>query len=52
MENEAPTFGLRFGFFLVLTIYIGALTSLLKAIRSIMLFGAFSWGLYLPTKTP
>jgi len=38
-ENEAPTFGVRFGFFLVLSIYIGALTSLLAAILSIMLFG-------------
>ena len=41
MENEAPTFGIRFGFFLVLTIYIGALTSLLVAILSILLFGAY-----------
>ena len=38
-ENEAPNFGVRFGFFLVLSIYIGALTSLLMAILSIMLFG-------------
>ena len=38
-KNEAPTFGVRFGFFLVLSIYIGALTSLLAAVLSIMLFG-------------
>ena len=42
MEDEAPTFGLRFGFFLVLSMYIGALTSLLTAILSILLFGAYS----------
>ena len=40
-ENEAPTFGVRFGFFLVLSIYIGALTSLLVAILSFLLFGAY-----------
>lgn len=42
MEKEAPTFGLRFGFFLVLSMYIGALTSLLTAILSILLFGAYA----------